>query len=253
MIRALVVDDEIPARRELAFMLESSGKVRVIGECEDGEDVLPFIMETTVDVVFLDIQMRVQSGLYTAWQIMQSKNPPRIIFTTGFSQYAQEAFELNAIDYIMKPYVQERVNRSVVKLKESLRAEAFNAPIAAMIERGGTFEPNRLLAWKNDRLIVIPHADILLAKSDESRKTVIATSKGFFYVNYTLKELEERLRPPTFLRTHKAFIANLDRVQEITPWFNNTYMLKIEGAEEHEVPVARHYMKQFQRFMGIAQ
>lgn len=251
LLNALVVDDEPPAREELAFMLESSGKVRVAGECEDGDEVIAFLQKTPVDVVFLDIQMRVQNGLSTAWQIIQLGRPPKIIFTTGFSQYAQEAFEVNAVDYIMKPYLQDRINRSVMKAAESLKTEQANKPILAMISKGDALESNRLVAWKNERLVVIPYSDIIYVKADESRKTAVATAKGIFLANFNLKELEDKLRPPAFLRTHKSYIVNLDKVQEIVPWFNNTYLLKLEDSPDHDVPVARHYIKQFQSILGI--
>lgn len=251
ILKALVVDDEPPAREELTYMLEASGKVQVIGECEDGDEVIPFLYKTPVDIVFMDIQMRVQNGLSTAWQIIQMEKPPKIVFTTGYSQYAQEAFELNAIDYIMKPYVQERINRSIMKAEENLKTGRVNEPIQTMINHGETYEPNRLVAWRNDRLVVLPYDEILYAKADESRKTLVASTKDVCHTTLTLKELEEKLRQPNFLRTHKSYIVNLEKVEEIIPWFNNTYLLKIKHAGGHDIPVARHYMKQFQLIMGI--
>lgn len=251
-LNALVVDDELPAREELTFMLESSGKVRVVGECEDGDEVIPFLLKTPVDVVFLDIKMRVQNGLSTAWQIIQLERPPKIVFTTGFSQHAQEAFELNAVDYIMKPYLQDRINRSVMKAIDNIKAGQANSPILSMINKGDSFEPNRLVVWKNDRLVVIAYSDVIYAKADANRKTAVITAKGAFQANFSLKELEEKLKPPTFLRTHKSYIVNLDKVQEIVPWFNNTYLLKLVDSPDHDVPVARHYIKQFQSILGIS-
>jgi DNA-binding LytR/AlgR family response regulator len=252
LLRALVVDDELPAREELAYMLEASGKVRVVGQCEDGDEVMEFLDQTSVDVVFLDIQMRIQDGLSTAWQIMHSEHPAKIVFTTGYSQYAQKAFELNAVDYVMKPYLEERIHRMIEKVKDSIQAGSSNQPIAGMISGGTSFEPNRMPVWKDGRLLVLPYAEILFAKSDGKRKTVIATAKGYYTTNLTLRELETKLKPPLFLRTHKSYIANLEKVREIVPWFNNTYLLRLEGCEEHEIPVARHYIKPFQDMIGLA-
>lgn len=250
-LKALVVDDELPAREELIYMLEAGNKVKVVGECEDGDEVTGFLERISVDVVFLDIHMRIQNGLSTAWQIMQLSNNPKIVFTTGYSEYAQQAFELNAIDYVVKPYVQARINKTVAKVEESVRIGTLNQQIQAMIYSGVTAEPNRLPVWQNERLLVLPYSEICYAKSDGKRNIVICTSKDCYTTNLTLRELEERLKPPKFLRTHKSYIANLDRVQEIISWFNNTYMLKLEGCEE-QIPVARHYIKAFQNLIGLA-
>ena len=251
IIKALVVDDELPARQELVYLLKASGMVRVIGECEDGDEIMAFLQRVPADVVFLDIRMRSMDGLTAAWQIAQLPEPPQIVFTTAYSQYAQKAFDLNAVDYILKPYTQERVNQSIIKAAQALKTNSANRQFLTMLNRGEAFEPGRIVVWKNDRLLVVLLGDILYAQSTENRKTLLVTSTGEYQTSFTLRGLSEKLKPPQFLQTHRSYIVNLGKVQEITPWFNGTYLLRLTGAPNAKIPVSRHYIKEFNAAMGI--
>ncbi len=243
-LKVLIVDDELPAREELKCILAEIGGVTVIGQCEDGEEVIPFLRETMVDIIFLDIQMRSQDGLVTAEMLLNLEQPPYIIFCTGFSQYAAKAFELNAVDYILKPYSIDRVSKVIAKVKHfKLLVETATQP--------AVFRSGNICVWSSERMVVIHPAKIIFARSDEKRQTLLYTEQGSYHTKFTLKELSEMLKHKNFLRTHKSYLVNIDKVQEIIPWFNNTYVLVLENCNETNIPVARHYLKQFNQVMGI--
>lgn len=249
-ITAIIVDDEFPARAELRSILEEIGSIDILGEGEDGDDALKLIQDYHPDVVFLDIQMRQKSGLVTAGEILELPQPPFVVFTTGYSQFAAKAFEINAVDYILKPYSNERVAKAISKLRQEKELSEKAAQVKAKAEPIRSHTGN-LCVWSADRMVVLRPAEILFAKSDERRQTLLQTEKGPMYTKLALKELEQMLGQQGFLRIHKSYLVNLSKVREIIPWFNNTYVLALENCSEKNIPVARHYMKEFNKQMGI--
>lgn len=249
-IKALIVDDEFPAREELACMLEETGIVEVIGTCEDGEEALEFLRERPVDAVFLDIQMPTTDGLAAAREIMTLADRPRVIFTTGFSEHAVKAFELEASDYLVKPYSQERLETAIRKIQDYCGSEEKKGPADGLppvgVETGG-----KLPVWANDRLILLNIADIFFAKANGKRNTLIVARKGEFYTSTTLRELEARLSKANFVRTHKSYLVNAERIEEVVPWFNNTYLLVLRDCSVLDIPVARHYVPDFNLRMNL--
>ena len=249
-LTAIIVDDEFPARAELLSILSEIGSVEMVGECEDGDEVLPMIQERNPDVVFLDIQMRNKSGLAVAGEIMEMDFPPSVIFTTGFNQFAVQAFELNAVDYILKPYAYERVTKCIDKLikskcsNEKQTLTEVTKPVGAL--------PHSLCVWAKDRMVILRSAEIFFAKADVHRQTMLQTEQGVLHTKLSLKELQNLLGEQGFLRTHKSYLVNLSKIREVIPWFNNTYVLVLENCRETNIPVARHYMKEFNKMMGIA-
>ncbi|MDU2065968.1 MAG: LytTR family DNA-binding domain-containing protein [Sporomusaceae bacterium] len=243
-LKAIIVDDELPAREELKYILGKIEGIEIVKECDDGEEVKPMIEATSPDVIFLDIQMRSQDGIVTAGEVLDLPNPPQIVFCTGFSEFAVKAFELNAVDYILKPYSLERVEATVQKLKK-FKNFMDNKTETAVLKSGN------ICVWSSDRIVVLRPAKILFARSDEKRQTMLYTEQGIYHTKSTLKELAEILEPQRFFRTHKSYLVNLDKIEEIIPWFNNTYVLALEDCKETNIPVARHYIKQFNQIMGI--
>lgn len=249
-LTAIIVDDEFPARAELISILKEIGGVDVVGECEDGDEVLQMIHDRQPDVVFLDIQMRNKSGLTVAGEIMELDFPPSVIFTTGFSQFAVQAFELNAVDYILKPYACERVAKCIDKLVKAQNANE-RQPLVEVTQPVGALPPS-LCVWAKDRMIILRSTEIFFAKADVHRQTMLQTEQGALHTKLSLKELQNLLGAQGFLRTHKSYLVNLSKIREVIPWFNNTYVLVLENCRETNIPVARHYMKEFNKMMGIA-
>ena len=251
-MKALLVDDEFPARGELRCLLEEIGGIEVIGESEDGDEALDFLKKNAVDVVFLDIHMSIKDGLTAAWEILQLPHPPKIVFTTGYNEYAVKAFELNAVDYVMKPYSKKRLEQTVRKLIDLKKTEKLeNKNIYDLLAKNSVTHKERLSVWAHDRLIVLNTTQIIFAKAEGKGKTVLYTVKGNFVTGFALKEIEEKLSTYQFCRTHKSYLVNLEKIREILPWFNNTYVLVLEGYSGEKVPVSRHYIKEFNEKMGV--
>lgn len=247
MLRALVVDDEFPAREELACVLEEIDGIEVAGSCEDGEEALAFLRNQPVDVVFLDIHMPAIDGMSIAGQINRLPGAPRIVFVTGYSEHAVKAFELNAADYLLKPYTTERVEYAVSRLM-ALQREAQRQPLRP---REQTPPVARLPVWVKGRMVLVKAEDVLFAKADGKRSTLLYTAKGEFQTTMPLRELEAKLGADSFIRTHKSYLVNSEKIEEIIPWFNNTYMLVLQGCPVRDIPVARHFIPEFNTRMRL--
>ncbi|VBB09641.1 Hypothetical protein LUCI_4939 [Lucifera butyrica] len=250
MLKAIIVDDEYPAREELKCMLEELKGIQVIGEFEDGSETVEFLKwsQHQTDVIFLDVQMREKDGITTAWEILQLPHPPHIIFVTGYGEYAVKAFELNAVDYILKPYDEQRLEQTIKKLQSlHVSSNLANTRVCDFFNKNEASGHRRFCVWANERMLILHPADIFFVKADEKGKCLICSAKGNFITKLALKEIEEKLASQSFFRTHKSYLVNLDKVCEVIPWFNNTYMLRLEGYNDEQVPVARHYLKEFNK------
>ena len=251
-LRVIIVDDEFPAREELKCILEEMGDIEIIGQCEDGDEALPLIKRLAPEVVFLDIQMRLKDGLVTAGEILELSYPPSIVFSTGFSQYATRAFELNAVDYILKPYSIERVNKTVDRLRQLHQVRGQADPLPPILPSDACLASQNLCVWSGDRILVIQPSEIFFAETATNRQTQLHTEKGVLFTKTPLKDLEEMLKQHRFLRTHKSYLVNLNKVTEVIPWFNSTYVLALANCEEKNIPVARYFVKEFNQVMGIS-
>jgi len=249
-LKVLLVDDEYPARDELKYLLEETGGIDVVAECEDGGEALEIIKNKDLDVVFLDIHMSTRDGLSTAAEINKISGHPKVVFTTGYDEYAVKAFDLNAVDYVVKPYSRRRIKLAVAKLMEitQIERQRENLPVETK-EKGPN--PDKIGVWANDRMIMIKHSEIFFVHALEKRKTLLCTEKGKFTTPLTLKEIQSRLEQPQFIRTHKSYIVNVQKIREVIPWFNNTYVLNLEGCSEKDIPVSRHFIKDFNALLGI--
>lgn len=249
MIWALVVDDEPPARELLKHFLGQTGKVEIAAECENGDEALRLLEEREFDAVFLDIRMNSTDGLTVAREINRRFSDIQVVFTTGFSEYAVEAFEVSAVDYVMKPYSKTRVQQAVDRLiRDKERVHAGTVAFERATPPAKVQE--RITVWENGRMVVVAYANIVYCQARHKDQATIVTAGGSYTTNVTLKELEGRLAPFAFLRVHKSFIVCLEKIREILPWFNNTYMLALE-ADTEKIPVSRHYIKTFNQAMGI--
>ncbi|MDR3348484.1 MAG: LytTR family DNA-binding domain-containing protein [Acidaminococcales bacterium] len=251
-LKVLIVDDEFPSRQELRCILEDICNVEVIGECLNGEQALRFLDGKAVDAVFLDIEMPVLDGLGAAEKLAEKQKQVKIVFTTGFSEFAVKAFELAADDYVLKPYTRERLELTVSRLTKGMPAPEKNGAknISGNMRLNG-LQPAKLAVWDKDRLILLdPENDILFFKS-ENRKTLVCSKKGVIEVQLPLKAIEERFQERGFLQVHKSYIVNFSMIKEIVPWFNDTYVLKLKDYNSGEIPVSRHFLPRFREAIQI--
>lgn len=246
MLKILLADDEYPARQELRSLLADYSELQIVAECEHGQAVLDYLANDTVDVIFLDIEMPVLNGLDVTQKLQALPKPPKIVFLTGFDQFAVRAFELEAFDYILKPYTQSRLDMTILKLQN-----AFNATAPNQSQPDSNF-PVKLSLWQNNKMLVFnPKEEIYLIKTDSIKKLLIYTNKGILESALPLKVLEAKLAPCGFLRTHKSYIVNMNKVREVIPWFNDTYILTLENCPEKEIPVSRHFIQSFKNFINL--
>ena len=249
-IRAAVVDDEMPARYELTSILHEIENVDVAAEFSTGKGFLEFLKKDSVDVVFMDIEMPVMTGIQTVQAMEQMSDEilsmPRVVFSTGFAQFAIQAFDLAVFDYILKPYTEERIRKTIARVKQNMEEQESNKLIGEIINSKNNFA----LAIENKFIVLNPEKEIVLIKTLQG-KLQFYTTRGILESKLLLKDVESRLNRSGFLRTNKSFLVNINMVKEIEPWFNDTYLLIMNHYEKEEVPVSRHYLKDFKTVMGI--
>ncbi|MFL1997779.1 LytTR family DNA-binding domain-containing protein [Lysinibacillus irui] len=242
-----IVDDEPLARAELRYLLEQTALVNVCGESENLEEFYKESQLEEVDCVFLDIELGMNNGLDLARQLLLNEQRPEIIFATAYDDYALQAFEVNAFDYILKPFEAQRVQIAVEKLIAKKRA----AQVKTLEEiKGSQLEKlDKLTVFINDRILLIKVQDILYCTSEDS-KTVVVTEQGRFFASESLAALEKRLSLKGFVRVHRAFIVNLEHIVELEPWSNSKYNLILHN--RHSIPVSRLYMKDVRKIFDLS-
>ncbi|MFQ5614269.1 MAG: LytR/AlgR family response regulator transcription factor [Anaerolineae bacterium] len=252
----LITDDETPARRELRYILETLAPDATLYEAADGAEALAVVERDPIDVVFLDINMPGLDGLAVAATIMDGPEPPLIVFATAYDQHALRAFELAALDYVVKPFDERRLGQTVERLRQILAERGQLAQKQAALRDylwqtapGGGL--TRL--WgerKNESRLLVDYRDILWLVAEAKKVYMQTTTGDKLLVRYTLKDLESRLAPHNFARVHKGYLVNLDHVAEVAPWFSGTYTLRIADEAGTEIPMSRRYAAQLKKLTG---
>ncbi|WP_445478228.1 LytR/AlgR family response regulator transcription factor [Lysinibacillus irui] len=242
-----IVDDEPLARAELRYLLEQTALVNVCGESENLEEFYKESQLDEVDCVFLDIELGMNNGLDLARQLMINEQRPEIIFATAYDDYALQAFEVNAFDYILKPFEAQRVQIAVEKLIAKKRAAQVKTLEEIKVSQLDKLD--KLTVYINDRILLIKVQDILYCTSEDS-KTVVVTEQGRFFASESLAALEKRLTLKGFVRVHRAYIVNLEHIVELEPWSNSKYNLILHN--RHSIPVSRLYMKDVRKIFDLS-
>ena len=239
-IRTLIVDDERYAREELTYLLEQFPDVKLVGEAESGEVAILKALQLQPDVVFLDIEMPKMNGLEAAKALVELKKVPLIVFATAYPEFAAEAFRINAVDYLLKPYDEEQLKQTIDRIEKRL----YPTTSANHSETIG-----KLAVEADGEITYILPQSILYIYRDE-KVTKIITSTQDYEIRTTLKELESRLEPFSFFRIHKSTLVNLRYVSRISPWFNGAYQLELEGVED-QLSVSRNYVKDLRQRLEL--
>ena len=233
-MNCIIVDDEYPARAELSYFISNFSHMKILGEFGDSIDALKFIQSSMPDVVFLDINIPHMDGIALGKIINSLEVKPVLIFVTAHKEHAVDAFEVEAFDYILKPFSESRIISTLRKIEK-------------MGHKG--YPTNKITLWKGDKLMVVSIDDICYCEASE-REVLVYTSKDKYIITSTISDFYKKLPQKKFYKCHRSYIVNLDRITEIIPWFNNTYMIKIDTLDSN-IPVSRNHMGEFKNLMGI--
>jgi two-component system LytT family response regulator len=247
MIRAFVVDDEPLAVKRLSRMLRETGRVEVVGGSSDPVDALAALSSVSVDALFLDIQMPGMTG----FEMLAMMDPqPLVVFTTAYDQYALQAFEVNSIDYLLKPIEERHLARALDKI-ERLRASPGPLPdwkaLMAQIAAGGY--PGRIASRLGERIQILELSHVTHFFAHD-KLTYAATEAKNYVVDYTVSDLEQRLSPRSFCRIHRATLVNLAWVKEMDAWFGGRVLVRLKDAKSTELQVARERVSELKKRLG---
>lgn len=259
-LKTLIVDDEYPARQELRYALNGFDNIEIVGEATNAQEAMTLIKALDYHVLFLDISMPGMNGLELGAAIQELPNQPRVIFVTAYDEYALQAFEVNAIDYVLKPVEPGRLKKAIDKVIKSYQ-ESPDADVSGAGKNGqpagGKAEADltrikidRIPAEKQGKTVLISESDIFYAFTEKDY-IYVKTFDDKLMTRFTLKELESRLDPAVFFRTHRCYLANLHKVKEIIPFFNGTYNLVVDDKEKSEVPVSRAQARKLRKILGF--
>jgi len=248
LLKAFIVDDEPLARDELAYLLKRSKQIEIVGETDCVESALEKINNLDLDVIFLDIQLADESGIEIAAHINKLDHPPFIVFATAFDEYALQAFELNAVDYILKPFEEKRVLLTIEKLYKLIENQKQVIPFFNPKHNFGNERSEKLAITIDEKIVIVNINDILYIGTNEG-KTVIAIENIKYSVSDSLVTFERKLQHSSIIRVHRAYLVNVDAIVEIEPWFNSTYNIIMKDGEK--VPVSRTYTKELKQLLGF--
>jgi two-component system LytT family response regulator/two-component system response regulator LytT len=257
-LRAVLVDDEQLARDELSYLLGQLGGVDVIGQAGNGVEALTTIERLQPEVVFLDIQMPGLTGFEVARRLLATGNQSQIIFVTAYDRHAIEAFEVNAVDYLLKPVEQTRLETAVDRARrrmasarpvDGLNNAELEKIVLLVAERQSRRE--RLAIKVGERFMLVQAEEIIYASLVEEGITVV-TSQHEGTSNYrTLDELHERLDPSVFWRVHRSHLVNINKIKEIVPWFSRNYILRMKDDKATEIPVSRTQTRRLRDYLKL--
>jgi len=250
MIQAFVLDDEPLAVRRLSRMLEETGRVEVAGASSDPVDAVEWLSANQVDVLFLDIQMPGMDG----FEALSMLNPqPLVVFTTAYDQYALQAFEVNSIDYLLKPVEERHLLRALDKI-ERLRSGGISqdlaSQLASLLQSRQTSYPERIATRLGERLQFLD-LDQVTHFFARDKLTYAATKAKNHVVGYTISELEQKLNPKQFCRIHRATLLNLAYVLELDAWFEGRLMARLRDEKRTELQVSRDRVQELKKRLGV--
>lgn len=251
-LKAIIVEDEPLAMEELLYIVQKHSSIDVVETFEDGLDAFKYLQTQQVDVVFLDINVPSIDGMLLARNIHQFAVKPKVVFTTAHKDFAAEAFEIEAFDYILKPFNENRIQSVLTKLESSAPAVTPTSTISPEPKRAmaaTSLGNNKVNLTKGDRIFVTDIDAIYYIAADE-KLTHVYTKDDEFVLTMTISEFIDKLPSQQFFRCHRSYCINLNRVQEITPWYNSTYMVTLFDLDT-KIPVSRSNIKVFRELMHL--
>jgi two-component system response regulator LytT len=255
-IAALIVDDEQPARDELAFLLKSFPDVEVVGQGKNGVEAVNLIRELSPQVVFLDVQMPGLDGFGVIKKLLEKKaRLPFFVFATAYDHYAVQAFEVNAIDYLLKPIARPRLEKAITKVRRGLEniepAQQKLERLVQLVEERPLPQKSKLLVKSAGRLVLVNSDDIIYASIEDGVITIVTRELEGQSNFRTVEELQSNLDPNTFWRVHRSYLININRIREVVPWFKSSYQLKMDDRKQTEIPVSRAQTRRLRELLNL--
>ncbi|HLJ89510.1 MAG TPA: LytTR family DNA-binding domain-containing protein [Candidatus Angelobacter sp.] len=254
-VSAVIVDDEQLALDELSYLLRSVDDVSVVAQGRNGLEAINLIKEHAPDVVFLDVQMPGLDGFGVIKKLIDRKIAlPQIVFATAYDQYAVKAFEVNAIDYLLKPFDKKRVGQAVDKARKKIEgSSASKEKLDTLVKMLEAQRPqnSKVLLRSVGRLFLVDQKDVCYATIDDGVITVVTPAIEGQSNCRTLEELLEGLDADMFWRAHRSFVVNINRIKEVVPWFKSSYQLRMDDRKQTEVPVSRAQTKRLRELFGL--
>ena len=281
-LTALIIDDEPLARQELQFLLDAAGDVTVLAQGSNGIEAVSLIRSHKPDVVFLDVRMPGLDGFAVLKKVLTLERKlrmPQVVFATAFDQYAVKAFEVNAIDYLLKPFDQKRVTKTLEKVRArliegdmltsgapselGLDAAAKLDVLLRMVEEQAAHgsgshavaaaapRSGKVVVRAQSRLLLADQKDVCFAAIEDGRISVVTRTVEGDSNCRTLEELMEQLDPDQFWRAHRSFVVNIQHIREVVPWFKSSYQLRMDDRKQTEIPVSRSQTKRLRELFNL--
>jgi two-component system LytT family response regulator/two-component system response regulator LytT len=259
-ISTVIVDDERPARDELAYLLKGFPEIEVIAQGKNGLEAVSLIKEHDPDLVFLDVQMPGLDGFGVIKKLVERKlRIPQIVFATAFDNYAVHAFEVNAVDYVLKPFDKARIAKAVQRAKKMVEAdtspverlETLVGQLGASAPKAKAAQPVKLLVKSQARLILVDAEDMIYASIEDGSITIVSREAEGVSNYRTIDELADSLDADVFWRPHRSYLVNINHIKEVVPWFKSSYMLKMNDKRASEIPVSRGQTKRLRELLKL--
>lgn len=283
-LTAVLVDDEALARRELHYLLGCVGEIDVVAEATNGIEAVEVIRSAAPDVVFLDVQMPGLDGFAVLKKLLDRHGEmPEVVFATAFDQYAVRAFEVNAIDYLLKPFEEQRVRQAVEKVRarrsstaspieavpQASSEERLESLLKLLQQQTGAAQQNasgsspstlagvsrqrsgKVVLRSGQRLLLVDQKDVSFASIEEGDISVVTTTIEGLANCRTIEELAEQVDPAIFWRAHRSYLVNIEHIREVVPWFKSTYLLRMDDRKQTEIPVARAQIKRLRELFNL--
>ncbi len=244
----LIVDDEKPARDDIARMLDKMEGVEIVGEAGDGVEAVREIERLAPDILLLDIRMPGLDGFQVVEKLSGLDETPAVIFVTAFDTYALKAFEVHAADYILKPVDEKRLAEAIDRAARVRRGLETGPDLAALVEAFGD-GPRRLALRKNDSVVMVDIDDVLYATSSGGEVKIVTKELEGAASCRSLDELHRELPPSLFVRVHRSYIANIKQIHEIRPWFSGSYQMRMANDKGPVIPLSRGYAKDLRKIL----
>ncbi len=256
-ITTIIVDDEKPARDELAFLLKAFPEINVIGLGKNGVEAVALIKEHEPDLVFLDVQMPGLDGFGVLKKLVERKvKVPHVVFATAFDHYAVQAFEVNAVDYVLKPFDKGRIAKAIQRARKEIESKSSPTErLEQLVNQLGAAtqvaQPVKLLVKSEQRLLLVDSEDIVFASIEDGLITVMGRDVEGTSNYRTLEELNAALDSDAFWRPHRSYLVNIHHIKEVVPWFKSSYMLKMSDKKHTDIPVSRAQTKRLRELFKL--